>query len=48
MPHSRLFTFEDGSDHAVIDCYMHSDEYRAQGFYPDRQVRLRLTKPFQS
>lgn len=46
MPHSRLFTFEDGSEHATIDCYMHSDEYRAEGIYPEKQRQVRLTKPF--
>ena len=47
MPHSRLFTFEDGSDRAVIDCYMHSDEFREQGIYREKQCQLQLTKPFQ-
>lgn len=46
MPHSRLFTFSQGSDRAEIDCYMHSDEYRNQGFYPEKQSRIQLTKPF--
>ena len=47
MPHSRLFTFTDGSDSAEIECYMHSDEYRDQGFYPEKQRQIQLTKPFQ-
>jgi hypothetical protein len=47
MPHSRLFTFEDGSDQAVIDCYMHSDEYRDQGVYEEKQCQVQLTKRFQ-
>lgn len=47
MPHSRVFTFTDGSDSAEIDCYMHSDEYRDQGFYPEKQCQIQLTKPFQ-
>jgi len=47
MPHSRLFTFEDGADVASIDCYMHTDEHRAQGFYPEKQRQIQLTKPFQ-
>lgn len=45
MPHSRLFTFQDGSDQAQIRCYMHSDEYRDQGFYADKQRQIQLTKP---
>jgi hypothetical protein len=47
IPHSRLFTFEESSDVATIDCYMHSDDYRDQGFYPEKQAKVRLTKPFQ-
>jgi hypothetical protein len=46
MPHSRLFTFENGSDRASIECYMHTDEYRPQGFYEDKKVEILLTKPF--
>lgn len=47
MPHSRLFTFEDGSDVAQVECYMHSDEYRDQGFYDAKAARVRLSKPFE-
>jgi len=47
MPHSRLFTFKDGSDNVVIDCYMHTDEFREQGFYAEKQRHVNLTKPFQ-
>ena len=46
MPHSRFFRFEVGSDEALIDCYMHSDEYRNQGIYPEKRRKIRLTKPF--
>jgi hypothetical protein len=48
MPHSRLFTFVDGSDHVSIDCYMHTDEYRSQGFYPEKSTIVQLTKPYRS
>ena len=48
MPHSRFFTFEVGSDQATIGCYMHSDEFRDQGFYPNKERQIQLTKPFQS
>lgn len=47
MPHSRLFTFNHGSPVATIDCYMHSDEYREQGFYSEKQRQVRLSKPFE-
>lgn len=46
IPHSRLFTFEEGSRIATIECYMHSDEYREQGFYPEKKLNIELTKPF--
>ena len=46
MPHSRIFTFEDGSDRASIECYMHTDEYKPQGFYDEKKTDIRLTKPF--
>lgn len=48
MPHSRLFTFKDGSDRASIACYMHSDEFRAQGFYPEQQREVQLSKVFRA
>ncbi len=47
-PHSRLFTFTDGSDEAVIDCFMHSDEYRQTGFYPEKRCQIKLTKPYRA
>ena len=46
MPHSRIFTFEDGSDRASIECYMHTDEYKPQGFYEEKKIEIGLTKPF--
>ena len=46
MPHSRLFTFEEGSDRVSIECYMHTDEHRPQGFYPEKRVEIALSKPF--
>ncbi len=46
MPQSRLITFNDNSNIATVDCYMHSDEYRYQGFYREKRVGVELTKPF--
>ena len=46
IPHSRLLTFEAGSDGLQVDCYMHTDEYRQQGFYPEKRRVLPLSKPF--
>ncbi len=48
MPHSALLSFEDGSTEATIECYMHSDEHRRQGFYDEKAARVKLTKPFRS
>lgn len=48
MPHSRLLTFELGSDKLTIDCYMHTDEYRSQGFYPEKRAEVSLRKAFQA
>ena len=46
MPHSRLFTFEDGSNRCRIDCFMHTDEYRPMGFYENAAVDVELSKPY--
>ena len=48
MPHSRLFTFTDGSNQACIDCYLHTDEYKSQGLYLAKQRQIRLSKAFNS
>ncbi len=48
MPHSRLITFEDGSDVVSIDCYMHTDEYRSRGFYRDKSTEIPLSKPYRN
>lgn len=45
-PHSRLLDFEDGSDELTVGCYMHNDDYRPQGFYHEKQTRLKLSKAF--
>lgn len=46
MPHSRLLTFQDGSVDLKVECYMHTDEYRSQGFYDQKKKILQLTKEF--
>jgi len=46
MPHSRLFSFEHGSNLAKIFCYMHTDEYRSKGFYKEKSREVTLSKPF--
>jgi hypothetical protein len=46
MPMSRLLVFTDGSDEVVVKCYMHTSEYRPQGWYDAAERRLKLSKPF--
>lgn len=48
MPHSRVLTFEDGSDRLTVDCYMHTDEHRPQGFYEEKRRTVELSKPFRA
>ena len=45
-PHSRLMTFSDGSDQMDIECYMHTDEYKPQGFYHEKKRHVQWSKPF--
>ena len=33
FPLSRLFTFEEGKSAVRIQCYLHTDDYAAQGWY---------------
>ena len=42
-PMSRLFTFSQGSDRVRIQCYLHTSDYAAQGWYApvERDVPLR-------
>ena len=53
VPRSWLLTFNDGSDTVIVQCYLHGDEYAAQGWYPPTGVRhealgpkIKLSKPF--
>lgn len=46
VPKSRLFTFTEGSDEVVVQCYMHSDEFMSEGWYEEAERKLRLTRPF--
>ncbi len=43
VPLTRLFTFETASDAVTVRCYLHTDDYAAQGWYDKvrRDVRLR-------
>ena len=46
VPMSRMFTFTDGSAVVRVQCYLHSSDYAAQGWYPPAERVLHLSKPF--
>jgi hypothetical protein len=46
MPHSRLLTFTEGSARVSVQCYMHTDEHRSQGWYREREKTISLSQPF--
>ena len=43
---SRIFTFKDKSEFATIECFLHTDDYRAKGFYDKKKKDFQLTKKF--
>ena len=45
-PMSRLMTFTDGSDQVRIQCYLHTDDYKAQGWYKKAERTVKIGKPF--
>lgn len=47
MPMSRLFTFSEGSDEVLVQCYLHTSQFAPQGWYTKAERRLKLSKPFQ-
>jgi hypothetical protein len=47
-PHSRLLTFEEGSAEVKIQCYMHTSEYRPQGWYEEAERTVKLKHAFRS
>ena len=36
---SRLFTFTEGSDQVRVQCYLHTSQYRPQGWYEKAERR---------
>ena len=46
VPKSRVLTFTEGSDEVRVRCYMHTDEFRTQGWYADDEQVLKLSQPF--
>jgi hypothetical protein len=45
-PRSWVFTFTDGSDQVTVRCYLHSDDFAEQGWYPIADRETQLSKPF--
>ena len=46
VPKSRLLTFTHGSAQVRVQCYLHSNEFLSEGWYPKAERQLTLTKPF--
>ena len=46
VPMSRLFTFEHGSNHVRIQCYLHTSDYAPQGWYKPAERMASLRQPF--
>ncbi len=45
-PMSRLLTFTEGSDEARLQCYLHTHDYRPQGWYAPAERVVKLRHPF--
>jgi len=45
-PMSRLFTFTEGSDEVLVQCYMHTSDYAPQGWFKPVERRVKLRRPF--
>jgi hypothetical protein len=45
-PMSRLLTFVDGSDQLLVQCYLHTADFAAPGWYASAERTLQLSKPF--
>jgi hypothetical protein len=46
VPMSRLLMFVDGSPDVRVQCYVHTSQYAPQGWYPQAERTLHLSKPF--
>ena len=45
-PMSRLFTFAEGSNEVRVQCYLHTTDYSAQGWYMPAERTLKISAPF--
>lgn len=46
LPISRRLTFRPGSPEVRVQCYLHTDQYAPQGWYPRAERTLTLDRPF--
>ncbi|TGB37457.1 hypothetical protein [Mycolicibacterium peregrinum] len=46
LPISRLLTFRPGSREVRVQCYLHTDQHAAQGWYAPAERTLTLERPF--
>jgi hypothetical protein len=46
IPHSWLLTFTEGSDEVRAQCYMHTSEYKPQGWYEEAERTIKLSTAF--
>lgn len=47
LPMSRLLTFTDGSDQVRVQCYLHTSQHAAQGWYAKAERTIRISRPFE-
>ncbi|MEQ8193742.1 MAG: metallophosphoesterase [Rhodospirillales bacterium] len=45
-PMSRLLTFTEGSNEALLRCYLHTSDYAPQGWYAPQERRITLPRAF--
>ncbi|MEO2009215.1 MAG: metallophosphoesterase [Pirellulaceae bacterium] len=45
-PMSRLFTFTEGSEKVRVQCYLHTSQYKPQGWYNKVERTIEMGKPF--
>ncbi len=45
-PMSRLFTFTEGSNQVRVQCYLHTSQFKPQGWYEKAERTIQLSKPF--
>lgn len=48
VPMSRLVSFREGSDRAVIRCYLHTSDFADQGWYAPAERTLKLSSEYRN